>query len=130
MSVVPEGLLKCKLYSNFFLNLVQKCFVYFNLMKFLMISVNSKTIYRSESSVFSSPIGMWSAHINTLFSSQSQLAVLLSSSAQASSSAEASVSWFPKALNKIKTEWLSTYPTYPNRSTDKENPSFLVQLKV
>lgn len=105
-------------------------FAYFNLTKFLMIPGNNKTIRRSEGGVLPSPAERWWAHTHSLSWFQASLAVQLSSRAQASSSAEASVSWFPKALSKIKLEWLSTYPTFPSGSTDKGKPSFQFELIV
>lgn len=83
-------------------------FAYLNLMKFLMIPGNSKTICRSEGSVSPSPAERWWVYTGSLSWFQASLAMQLSSRAQASSSAEASDSWFPKALSKIKLEWLST----------------------
>lgn len=105
-------------------------FAYFNLIKFLTVPGDSKTICRSEDGVSLYPTDRWWAHAHSLFFFQAPLAVRLSGSAQASSAAEASVSWFPKALSKIKLKWLSMYLIFPSRSTGKDKPSFLVKLTV
>lgn len=90
----------------------------FCLFGFLTIPGDSRTPCWAEGSVSLSH-SRCSSRSHSLLPFPAQLAVQPPGRAQPGSSAEASVSWFPKALRKIKLEWLSMHLTFPSSSPQK-----------